>query len=143
MPQIATGSVDVAIDKGTLDAMIDGCDLWDPKPEVRGGVRRYLAEVGRVLRDGEASWEDTGGMGKSGDGGDNAEIQPTRRAGSMLYITYRQPHFIKPLLALQNWAPADEIVVEELEGEGGSFGYFGYVLKKKKGNNSITQEGPR
>jgi EEF1A lysine methyltransferase 4 len=36
--------VDVAIDKGTLDAMIHG-SLWDPPADVRGNVDRYADEV--------------------------------------------------------------------------------------------------
>ena len=136
MPQIATGSVNVAIDKGTLDAMIDGADLWDPGEEVRDGVRRYLGEVGRVLREGSSEDDSAGGTGVEGTDAHHplthdSETRSSTKPGSMLYITYRQPHFIKPLLALQDWAPVEEIVVEELEGEGGSFGYFGYVLKKK------------
>ena len=37
-------SFDVAIDKGTLDAMLYG-SLWDPPEEVRNGVRKYVDEV--------------------------------------------------------------------------------------------------
>ena len=38
------GSVDIAIDKGTLDAMLHG-SLWDPPDDVRDSVRRYVDEV--------------------------------------------------------------------------------------------------
>lgn len=62
---IATASIDVAIDKGTLDAMIYG-SLWDPPEEVRGDTERYIDEVVRVRRMG----------------------------GLFLYITYRQPHIV-------------------------------------------------
>lgn len=41
---IAGESVDVAIDKGTLDAMLHG-SLWDPPEEVRENVGRYVDEV--------------------------------------------------------------------------------------------------
>jgi hypothetical protein len=37
-------SVDVAIDKGTLDAMIHG-SLWDPPEDVRSNVLKYVNEV--------------------------------------------------------------------------------------------------
>lgn len=37
-------SVDVAIDKGTLDAMIHG-SLWAPPEDVRENVGRYADEV--------------------------------------------------------------------------------------------------
>ena len=38
------GSVDIAIDKGTLDAMLHG-SLWDPQDDVRDSVKRYVDEV--------------------------------------------------------------------------------------------------
>lgn len=41
---ISSESVDVAIDKGTLDAMLHG-SLWDPPDEVRENVGRYVDEV--------------------------------------------------------------------------------------------------
>jgi hypothetical protein len=37
-------SVDVAIDKETLDAMIHG-SLWDPPEDVRSNVLKYVNEV--------------------------------------------------------------------------------------------------
>lgn len=36
--------VDVAIDKGTLDAMIHG-SLWDPPPDVRSIVGKYVKDA--------------------------------------------------------------------------------------------------
>lgn len=42
--QIPDDSVDVAFDKGTLDAMISGSP-WDPPKVVRENVGRYLDEV--------------------------------------------------------------------------------------------------
>lgn len=45
MPQIADSSIDVAFDKGTLDAMIHGSP-WDPPDTVKDNARRYLHEVG-------------------------------------------------------------------------------------------------
>ena len=42
--QIPDASVDVAIDKGTLDAMIHG-SLWDPPDDVRENVGKYANEV--------------------------------------------------------------------------------------------------
>jgi hypothetical protein len=46
--QLEDASVDVAIDKGTLDAMLYG-SLWDPPEEVRSNVERYVDEVGLDL----------------------------------------------------------------------------------------------
>jgi hypothetical protein len=46
--------------------------------------------------------------------------------GVFLYITYRQPHFIKPILNRANeWDLEMEVM-----GDGDSFEYFGFVLKK-------------
>lgn len=44
MALIESGSIDVAIDKGTLDAMLHG-SLWDPPDDVRESVGRYVDEV--------------------------------------------------------------------------------------------------
>jgi len=42
--QLPDSSVDVAIDKGTLDAMIHG-SIWDPPEDVRENVGKYANEV--------------------------------------------------------------------------------------------------
>ena len=44
-----------------------------------------------------------------------------------MYITYRQPHFIKPLLAREDWTLSVETLPDR---EGGVFEYFAYVMKK-------------
>lgn len=44
MPIIGSSSIDVAFDKGTLDAMIHGSP-WDPPDEVKANSRRYMQEV--------------------------------------------------------------------------------------------------
>lgn len=44
LDDIPSGSVDVAFDKGTLDAMIHGSP-WDPPDEVRDNTGRYVREV--------------------------------------------------------------------------------------------------
>ncbi|KOS20674.1 Endothelin-converting enzyme 2 [Escovopsis weberi] len=98
MPSVPARSVDVAFDKGTLDAMIYGSP-WDPPAETRDNTRRYLREAHRVLRDD----------------------------GVFLYITFRQTHFIRPLLDIDGlW----DLEVEVLSGKG-AFDYFGWVLRKK------------
>lgn len=45
-----------------------------------------------------------------------------------LYITYRQPHFMKPLL---NSTGIWHLEMDVLSGES-SFDYYGFILKKKK-----------
>jgi EEF1A lysine methyltransferase 4 len=42
--ELPTASIDIAIDKGTLDAFIHG-SLWDPPEDVRENVGRYVDEV--------------------------------------------------------------------------------------------------
>jgi EEF1A lysine methyltransferase 4 len=44
MDQIPSGSINVAFDKGTLDAMIHGSP-WDPPDDVRNNTGRYVREV--------------------------------------------------------------------------------------------------
>jgi hypothetical protein len=49
--------------------------------------------------------------------------------GVFLYVTYRQPHFVKPLLNRDDrW----DLIVETLSDGEGSFEYYAFVLKKKK-----------
>jgi EEF1A lysine methyltransferase 4 len=66
---ISDSSVDVAFDKGTLDAMIYG-DPWNPPDDVRESAGAYMGEVHRSLKDD----------------------------GTFLYVTFRQPHFARKLL---------------------------------------------
>ncbi|KAI9835155.1 MAG: hypothetical protein M1819_002524 [Sarea resinae] len=125
--ELPDACVDVAIDKSTLDAMIHG-SLWDPPDDVRRSVRMYVDEVFRVLQPG----------------------------GQWLYITYRQPHFMKPLLARDGddsnaWTVTVEVLQDPDDGGGGGgggggaggeagggrggrgavFEYFGYVMSKR------------
>jgi hypothetical protein len=80
--ELADAEVDVAVDKGTLDAMIHG-SLWDPPEDVCENVGRYVDEVARVLRPG----------------------------GLWLHITYRQPHFMRRHLEREGvWTAEVEVV---------------------------------
>lgn len=73
--------------------------MWDPPDDVRENIERYLREVARVLVPG----------------------------GIFLYISARQPHFMKSLLAREYW----DLSVETLpDRERGVFEYFAYVMKK-------------
>ncbi|KAK0629096.1 S-adenosyl-L-methionine-dependent methyltransferase [Bombardia bombarda] len=99
MTSIADCSVDVAFDKGTLDAMIHGSP-WSPPGDVKDNTSTYLREVHRVLKDD----------------------------GVFLYVTFRQPHFIKPLLNPEGLWDLDMQVL----GEEGSFDYYGFVVTKKR-----------
>ncbi|RKF64918.1 putative endothelin-converting enzyme 2 [Erysiphe neolycopersici] len=103
--QLEDKSVDFALDKGTLDAFLHG-SLWDPPEDVTKNVGLYVGQVIRVLKPG----------------------------GKWLYITYRQPHFIKPFLCYSDWT-IDVEVIDDPSGAGG-FSYFGFVMTKKSNNNS-------
>ncbi|KAM5356709.1 hypothetical protein ACJ41O_003355 [Fusarium nematophilum] len=93
MTSIDDKSIGVAFDKGTLDAMIYGSP-WNPPDEVQENTSRYLKEVHRTLKDD----------------------------GVFLYITFRQPHFMKILLNPDGlW----DMEMETLSGEG-TFDYYGY-----------------
>ncbi|KAH7035970.1 uncharacterized protein B0I36DRAFT_319463 [Microdochium trichocladiopsis] len=101
MASLGDGSVDVAFDKGTLDAMIHGSP-WSPPQDTLDNTSAYLREVSRILN-------------KSG--------------GVFLYVTYRQPHFVRPLLTCDgtNW----DLEVEHLGAGDGSFGYYGIVCRPR------------
>ena len=47
--RLPASSVDVAIDKSTLDAMLHG-SLWDPPADVQQNVGKYVDEVKGSLR---------------------------------------------------------------------------------------------
>lgn len=69
-------SFDVAIDKGTMDALLaEKGDVWNPSDEVRQACREEIDEVTRVLAPG----------------------------GVFLYLTFGQPHFRKPHLLRDGW----------------------------------------
>lgn len=105
MHELGDGVIDVAFDKGTLDAMIHGSP-WSPPDEVRDNTSRYVREVSRVLQD----------------------------EGVFLYITFRQPHFIKPLL------DPDQLLWDmemQILGDDGSLPYYGFRLRKKRAENLV------
>lgn len=97
--QSTDSSFDITIDKGTMDAMIWGSN-WDPPPEVRENIEKYMSEIARVLRPG----------------------------GRWIYITFRQPHFVRlNLTSQESW----DIRVETLQDGEGTFEYFAYIMTKK------------
>ena len=72
---------------------------WNPPDEVQANVQQYVDEVSRVLKP----------------------------YGRWIYITFRQPHFVKPQILREGiW----DLTVERLEDGPGTFEYFGYVMTK-------------
>lgn len=98
--EFESNKFDVAIDKATLDAVLYG-SLWDPEDEVLNNVKQYVDEVERVLKPG----------------------------GIWLYITWRQPHFTKPLLLRHSIWTMHVQTLDDPHGAGG-FEYFSFVMTK-------------
>ena len=70
-------SFDVAIDKGTMDAlMCDKGDVWDPSEEVIKNCKEEVDEVVRILR---------------------------KPNGQFIYMTFGQPHFRRRHLQREGW----------------------------------------
>ncbi|ERS95206.1 hypothetical protein HMPREF1624_08417 [Sporothrix schenckii ATCC 58251] len=106
MADVPSASVQVCFDKGTLDAMIHGSP-WSPPDDVLDNTGRYLREVYRVLAD----------------------------EGVFVYVTFRQPHFIRPLFdkSLQSDdGRAWNMELEILGDTEGTFNYYGWVITKGK-----------
>ena len=82
-----------------MDSMVYGSQ-WDPPGEVRDNLSRYVDEVARVLKP----------------------------AGQCLYVTFRQPHFVKPQLQREViW----DLEVARLEDGRGTFEYCGYMMTRR------------
>ena len=82
---------------------------WNPPDEVQGNVQQYVDEVSRILKP----------------------------KGRWLYITFRQPHFVKPQLSREGvW----KLVVESLDDGPGTFEYFVYTMTKIAGRAEEIQK---
>ena len=92
-------SFDVALDKGTMDALMaegKGSSPWNPSEKVVQDVESMLRGVDGLLKEG----------------------------GSMIYITFGQPHFRRKYLeAVEGWNV-------ETRALGDMFHYFVYVATK-------------
>lgn len=117
MDSVPSESIDVAFDKGTLDAMIHGSP-WSPPEDVLENTGQYIREVAISPL-----------MPETGLSADTCVqvFRVLKPDGMFVYITYRQPHFVKPLLDCEGtkW----DIKVDVLGGAG-SFGYHGFTLTK-------------
>ncbi|KAI0035330.1 S-adenosyl-L-methionine-dependent methyltransferase [Vararia minispora EC-137] len=99
--QFEDGSFDVAVDKGTMDAMMTANgDVWasnknDPPQRVVEDCTKEVNEVVRVLRKG---------------------------SGTFLYLTFGQPHFRRRYLAREGASL-------EIKQIGDAFHYYLYILR--------------
>jgi hypothetical protein len=76
MAGVDDGAFDVAIDKGTMDAlMCEKGDVWDPSPELIADVAKEVDQVLRILKSG----------------------------GRFIYTTFGQPHFRRRHLERPEW----------------------------------------
>ncbi|KAL9596060.1 MAG: hypothetical protein Q9219_006046 [cf. Caloplaca sp. 3 TL-2023] len=109
MDKVTSGSVDVAFDKSTLDAMIHGSP-WDPPADVLDNTSQYIQEM----------VDDLGPQ----------VFRVLKFGGTFICITYRQPHFIRPLFNGQDldWS----VEMDVLGGSDVSFDYYGFVLTKSR-----------
>ncbi|KAK9469218.1 S-adenosyl-L-methionine-dependent methyltransferase [Lipomyces arxii] len=99
MVAFADNTFDVAIDKGTLDALLSYTgSVWDIPVEIKESTAKYMDEVNRILKP----------------------------SGKMLYISYRQPHFARAVIAREYWT----MTTQTIPDPAGGFDYFGYVLQK-------------
>lgn len=98
--QLPDASVDVAIDKGTLDSMVDKCS-WDPPADVRASIAKYVEEVARVLKPG----------------------------GLWICISYQQAHFVRRFVEREELWDLEVHALTDSQGAG-AFGYLGFVMKK-------------
>ncbi|KAL9636774.1 MAG: hypothetical protein Q9164_002618 [Protoblastenia rupestris] len=119
--QLEDRSIDIAIDKGTMDAMLYGSP-WDPPPEVQDNVAKYVNEIARLLRPK-----------------DIADHFAIAFSGKWIYITFRQPHFVKAQVARDSiW----NLRVVRLDDGPGTFEYFGYIMAKHDSPNQGLTAGP-
>ncbi|KAG1831356.1 S-adenosyl-L-methionine-dependent methyltransferase [Suillus variegatus] len=94
-----TSSFDVAIDKGTMDAMMtSSTDVWDPPEQV---IKDCTAEVSQVIR-------------------------VLKRNGIFIYITFGQPHFRRRYLTGPHITRNTSLEINQL---GESFHYYMYTLR--------------
>jgi len=132
-------SFDVIVDKATMDAMLYG-DLWDPSDEVKENVGKYIDGVSpfylfpvRHLSEEEKLSENFRPESFLSNLIPNiSQVSRILRPGGIfLYITWRQPHFIRPLLQRPEIWDVSVETLAELPGGGGMFEYFGWVAKKR------------
>jgi EEF1A lysine methyltransferase 4 len=64
-------------------------------------------------------------------------VRVLKPGGKWLYVTSRQPHFMKPLLAREHKWEVEEEVLEDPDG-GGSFEYFGFIMKRHQNRMPST-----
>lgn len=117
MSSVADKSVDVAFDKSTLDAMIHGSP-WNPPQDVKDNTGQYLKEASSHRSKGE---QDMANVAKV--------YRVLKDDGVFLLVTFRQPHFVKPLLTADiPWRLRMDVL-----GSAGSFTSYGFAMEKSQG----------
>lgn len=112
---IADGSIDVAFDKATLDSMIYGSP-WNPPDDVKDNTSRYISEVSKLYY--TTVYVTTNA----------AKVYRVLKAdGIFLCVTFRQPHFVKPIV---NHYAMWDVEIEVLREEESAFEYYGLVMTK-------------
>ncbi len=120
MKGVDDASVDVAFDKSTLDVMIHGSP-WSPPQDVRDNTSAYLREVCHVF--GLAARLCSLLLILTA----LVKVQRVLKDnGRFLCVTFRQPHFIKPLLNPEGLWNVEMQVLSDV----GSFNYYSYVIRK-------------
>ncbi|KIY68899.1 S-adenosyl-L-methionine-dependent methyltransferase [Cylindrobasidium torrendii FP15055 ss-10] len=117
-------SFDVAIDKGTMDAMMTAKgDVWDPPAQVIADCTAEVSSVLRVLRPSTSTSSSVSSFSSSTDVPGSSSS-----SGIFLYLTFGQPHFRKRYLT----GEGREGTTLEVREMGEMFHYYLYVLRKGK-----------
>ncbi|KAI9336023.1 S-adenosyl-L-methionine-dependent methyltransferase [Zopfochytrium polystomum] len=99
---LGLGVFDVVIDKATFDAFLTGYpdeDPWNPSDAVLSMSQSYMRQIESVLK----------------------------TEGVFLHITWSQPHFRRPLLAVTGM----DVTVKTVNGGEGGWEYFVFVCRRK------------
>lgn len=113
-------SFDIALDKGTMDAMMTAKgSVWDPPPQVVEDCTKEIDEVVRYASSTPFLLLLTNL---------NVRMFPIRvlqkPQGAFIYITFGQPHFSRRFLTREGW----DLEIKEL---GETFHYYCYIMRPK------------
>ncbi|TVY47578.1 Endothelin-converting enzyme [Lachnellula occidentalis] len=124
--QFPESSIDVAIDKSTLDAMLHG-SLWDPPADVRDNVGKYVDEASHIIPSVFAQTDAKQTI---------VEVLKLISEWKLIGCAGFEegwemaPHFMKPLLARPEWWEVEVETLVDVDAPGG-FEYFGFVMTRR------------